>query len=162
MHSLKAENGVLFGRQNWGLKRRIQPQRALRDWSLEVWEEPGYRGVFPQRPGSQNIKRLLLIKENQTSQFSEFSPFLRMGRRKSLGSLTSSLWCALQLPGPGVLGSHPESAWAPSGVPCRPFLLLQLMQGRGGEGGWPVGVRSPRAHSGRPPHTQLPGAVSGL
>ena len=35
-----------------------------------------------QRPGSRNIKRFLLIKENQTSQVKEFRPFLCMGRCK--------------------------------------------------------------------------------
>ena len=38
-----------------------------------------------------NIKRLLLIKENQISQGKEFSAFLCMGRCKSLGSLKSFL-----------------------------------------------------------------------
>ena len=42
-----------------------------------------------QRPGIRNIKRLLLIKENQTSQVKEFSSSLCMGRCKSLGSLKS-------------------------------------------------------------------------
>ena len=37
------------------------------------------------------IKRLLLIKENQTSQVNELSAFLCMGRCKSLGSLKSFL-----------------------------------------------------------------------
>lgn len=77
-----------------------------------------------------------------------------------MGPLTSPLWCALQLP--GVLGSHPESARGPFGCPSSPFPPLRLMQGRGGEGRWPAGVRSPRPRSGRPPHTKLPGAVSGL
>ena len=40
-----------------------------------------------QRSGGQNIKRLLLIKENQMSQVNEFSVFLCMGRGKRLGSL---------------------------------------------------------------------------
>ena len=134
MHNLKAENGVLFGRQNWGLKRRIQPQRALRDWSLEVWEEPGYRGVFPQRPGSQNIKRLLLIKENQTSQFSEFSPFLRMGRRKSgLTDViplmcTSASWARC----PGL---SPWVCLGPFGCPVSPFPPASAHAGEG-RGGW--------------------------
>ena len=53
--------------------------------------EPGYIGVLQQRAGSRNIKRLLLIKENQISQVKEFSTFLCMGRWKSLGSLKSFL-----------------------------------------------------------------------
>ena len=43
-----------------------------------------------QRPGSQN-QRLLLIKENQTSQVKEFTAFLSARRCKSLGSLKSAL-----------------------------------------------------------------------
>ena len=51
-------------------------------------EEPGYVGVLQQKPGSRNIKGLVLIKENQkkkkkirrkkenqTSQVNEFSEF---------------------------------------------------------------------------------------
>ena len=39
----------------------------------------------------QNIKRLLLIKENQISQVKEFTIFLCMGRCNSLGSFKSFL-----------------------------------------------------------------------
>ena len=58
---------------------------ALKDCSEEVRREPGYIGVFATK--TQNIKRVLLIKENQTSQVNEVSTFLYMGRCKSLGSL---------------------------------------------------------------------------
>ena len=53
--------------------------------------EPGYIGVLQQRAGSLNIKRLLLVKENQISQIKEFNAFLCMGRYKSLGTLKSFL-----------------------------------------------------------------------
>ena len=43
-------------------------------------EKPGYIEVLQQRAGSLNIKRLLLIKENQISQDKEFSTILRMVR----------------------------------------------------------------------------------
>ena len=39
-------------------------RRALR----RQGEEPGYIEVLQPKPGSRNIKRLLLIKENQLSQ----------------------------------------------------------------------------------------------
>ena len=69
MHNLKTENYVLLSRQNWGLEPRMQPLRQLlRDCSDEIKEEPGYIGVLQQRPGSQNIKISLLVKENQVSQ----------------------------------------------------------------------------------------------
>ena len=50
-----------------------------------------YRGFCNKRPSSRNIKRLLLIKENQISQVNEISALLRMGRCKSLGLLKSFL-----------------------------------------------------------------------
>ena len=50
-----------------------------------------------QEAGSLNIKRLLLIKENQISRVKEFSTFLCMGRCKLLGSLKSFLPYASQL-----------------------------------------------------------------
>ena len=65
------------------------PKRCGRSWDT--------REFLQQRPGSQNIKRLLLIKENQLSQFKEFSAFLCMERCKSMGSLKSFLWYAPQL-----------------------------------------------------------------
>ena len=41
-------------------------------------EEPDYIKVLQQRAGSLNVKRLLLIKENQIYQVKEFSTFLCM------------------------------------------------------------------------------------
>ena len=39
-------------------------------------EGPGYTEILRQRAGSPNIKRLLFIKENHTSQVKGFSVFL--------------------------------------------------------------------------------------
>ena len=50
----------------------------------------GVEPVLQQRLGSLNIKRLLLMKENQVSDIKEFRTFLCMGRCKSLDSLKSS------------------------------------------------------------------------
>ena len=61
---------------------------ALRDCSKEVTEETDIQRVLQQNPDSQTIKRLLLVKENQTSQVNECSAFLCMGRSKSLAGLT--------------------------------------------------------------------------
>ena len=63
-------------------------------------------------PTTTIIKRLLWIKENQTSPLKEFSTFLWMGRCKSLGSLKSLLWYAPQL----------SVAW----ILC--FLILSLFR----------------------------------
>ena len=54
-------------------------------------EEPGYIEFLQQRAGSLNIKRLLLIKENQISPVKELSAFLCMGRCRSLDSLKTFL-----------------------------------------------------------------------
>ena len=51
----------------------------------------GDTGVLQQRAGSLNIKRLLLIKGNQTSQVKDFGASLRVGRGQGLGSLKSPL-----------------------------------------------------------------------
>ena len=51
-------------------------QVALRDCSQEAREESGYIGVLQQRPASWDIKRLLLMKENQLSQINGVSTFL--------------------------------------------------------------------------------------
>ena len=65
---------------------------ALRDCSEEVTEETDIQRVLQQNPDSQTIKRLLLVKENQTSQVNECSAFLCMGRaRVWWGSLKSCL-----------------------------------------------------------------------
>ena len=69
-------------------------QITLKDCSEEAREEPGSAGVFAkqkQKTSGENIKRLLLIKENQISQVKEFSASLCMGRYKIVGSLESFL-----------------------------------------------------------------------
>ena len=38
-------------------------------------EEPGYKEILQQRTGNLNVKRLLLIEENQISQIMDFSTF---------------------------------------------------------------------------------------
>ena len=56
-------------------------ERTVGVWGLSV----RLCQVLQQVAGSLNIKRLLLIKENQISQVKEFSASLCMGRCKSLG-----------------------------------------------------------------------------
>ena len=58
-----------------------------------------------QRPGSWNLKRLLLDKENSTAQVNEFSTFLCIRRWKALGSLKSFFWYAPGPPREGFPGS---------------------------------------------------------
>ena len=48
---------------------------SLRDYSKEVREELGSIGVLQQKPGSWNIKLLMLIKGNQITQINECSGF---------------------------------------------------------------------------------------
>ena len=104
-------------------------------------EEPGYIEVLQQRAGSLNIKRLLLIKENQISQVKEFSTFLCIGRCKSLSSLESFLPYASQLSGPVSFIVH---IWSSSvltvGNDCR---LMATRSHRYSSPSWvPWGLRS--------------------
>ena len=87
----------IFRTSNLGDSISSDPERTA---PRRRGEEPGYIEVLQQRAGSLNIKRLLLLKENQISQVKEFSAFLCMGKCKSLGSqkfiipltCTSSIW----------------------------------------------------------------------
>ena len=72
----------MFRTSSLGDSNSSNPERtALR----RPGEEPDYIEVLQQRAGSLNIKRLLLIKENQISPVKELSAFLCMGRSKNLG-----------------------------------------------------------------------------
>ena len=79
----------------WGLK----PRSSLSDSSEGLlWRGKGEARICRSfATKTWYSKRLLLIKENQTSQVNEFSAFLCTGRCKILGSLKSFLWYAPQL-----------------------------------------------------------------
>ena len=49
-------------------------QIALRDYSKDLREEPGYTGILAGKKKTMklNIKRLLLITKKQTSQVNDF------------------------------------------------------------------------------------------
>ena len=86
----------------------LRPGHSLSDALRGRSEDAGggariYRIFCHKRPGSQNIERLLLVKENQASQVGECSAFLCLGRCKSLGSLKPFLCCAPQLSGASIL-----------------------------------------------------------
>ena len=93
-----------------------------------------YRSFLQQRLGNRDIKRLLLMKENQVSQVNEFSAFLCMGRCWSLGSLKYSFDVHLSYLGPvscafssrmssgcttGGSFRHPVSMLSSLRAPCR-------------------------------------------
>ena len=106
LHNLKVENYVLFSGHIEDLSLETASHIALRDFSKEVREEPGYIGIFAtnkqktkKTPGSWNIKRLLLVKEKAESQVNEFSTFLCMGRCRMLIEIIS-LICTLAIWGP--------------------------------------------------------------
>ena len=61
------------------------------------------------RPGSQHIKRLLLIKENHISQVKEFTAFLYMGKCKVWVLWNSSFDMHLSYLGQHPIFSHPET-----------------------------------------------------
>ena len=85
-----------------------------------------YRNFCNKRSGSWNIKRLLLIKENQISQVKELSTFLYMRKCKSLGSLKSFLWHALQASRASILCFLILSLFTPSrvGECCRWWIFF--------------------------------------
>ena len=88
LSSLGHHNYVLFH----GKKLRTSvwdtdSQVALRNYSKEVREEPRYTGVSATNTGIQNIKILLLLKKNQTSQVTQCNAFLCIRKCKMLGSL---------------------------------------------------------------------------
>lgn len=113
----KVKSYVLFGGHTEDFNPETTSQIVLREGSKEGREKPECIGIFATKPGSQNIRTLLLIKENQISQVNEFSTFLRMGICKSLGSSKSFLWCTSYLePVPGFL--HPGSPQVHSQCSC--------------------------------------------
>lgn len=71
---------------------------------------------FLQQTHSQNIKKLLLIKENKIAHVKEFmeTPLLSLGICKNLGSPESLLWYVLQLSGVNILCFLAESSQAAS------------------------------------------------
>ena len=75
------------------------------------------------------MKRLLLIKENQTSQVNEFSTVLCIGSYKSLGSLKLLLWYVPPLPEASILCFPIRSlCWAHCWAHC--WVRLQWMKAR--------------------------------
>ena len=106
------ESYVLFG--------GTSTQETASQMTLRGGEGKGgvrlYRS-FAKMAGCLNIKRLLLMKENQISQAMEFSTFLCMERYKSLGLVKSFLTYASQLSWASILcffhilsflGAHPR------------------------------------------------------
>ena len=76
------------------------------------WRSQEREEFLQQRPGCLNIKRLLLLKENWTSQVKEFSAFPCMGKIQESGlpeviplTYTSAIWG--QHPGLS-LPEHPQ------------------------------------------------------
>ena len=124
--------------------REAASQVSLRKL-LEVGGEPGYLGVL----WLLNVKRLLLMKENQIAQVKEFIAFLCMRRCKSLGSLKSVLWYPPQLSGASILCFHVLSflklhlwgwlqlvgryslspSWVPSGLTFRGYQVAAIAGG---------------------------------
>ena len=97
LSSLGHHNYVLFH----GKKLRTSvwdtdSQVALRNYSKEVREEPRYTGISATNTGIQNIKILLLLKKNQTSQVTQCNAFLCIRKCKMLGYLGSISCVSLQ------------------------------------------------------------------
>ena len=83
------------------------------------------QGVLQQRPGSRNISRLLLIKENQISWVREFSAFLCMGKMQESGLMEIiPLICPSALWGQYPVLSHPVSPRVYGRRDCHILCLL--------------------------------------
>ena len=88
LSSLGHHNYVLFhGKKLRTSVWETDSQVALRNYSKEVREEPRYTGVSATNTGIQNIKILLLLEKNQTSQVTQCNTFLCKRKCKMLGSL---------------------------------------------------------------------------
>ena len=76
IHNLKVENYVLISGNILRLQaQEIASQVNLRETTLRWREEPSFTEVLQQSVSSLNIKRLLLIKEEQIFQIKEFNAF---------------------------------------------------------------------------------------
>ena len=104
-HNIKAENYVLFGI----FSEDLSLEDSLSDHSEGLLQKgKGEARIYrsfcktttTKKTGSRNIKKLLLIKENQTSQVNEFSAFLCMQRCKSLAQWNHSFDMHLNYLGP--------------------------------------------------------------
>ena len=105
-HNLKFENYVLFGRQNWGFKPGSQPlssERLLQRGKGGAFIYPiiDIQKFLQQKPGSRNLKRLLL-KKIRYLKLRNLALFYAW-EDASLGSLKSSLWYASWLYGARIL-----------------------------------------------------------
>ena len=112
---------------------RIVPKR---------WGETKIYRSFATKGGSLNIKRLLLIKENEICQVKEFDAFLCIGRYKSLDTEIIPLKCTSAIWGQGPVFSYLEfpwglpwgvaaicslsPSWVPSGLTSSPQLMATI------------------------------------
>ena len=94
------------------LSQKTASQIVLRNCLGEVREEPGYIGVLQQKPGNWSIKRLLLVKENQTSQMNVWELFYVWEDARVWAHWNHSFEVHLSYLRP-VFGSVPP--WIPSG-----------------------------------------------
>lgn len=105
MHNLNITGYVLFkDLTEDNMAREAVSQVALRNYSNEVREEPGYTGIFAEKKKkktcSQTSKDDRLLRKNKTSEVKDFSTFLFMRGCKILGSLKLFLRSASLLLGP--------------------------------------------------------------
>ena len=116
LHNLKVENYVLFCRYSEDLSPGHSTSDKTEDSSKETRRSQDIQELL--QPGSQNLKRVPLIKENQTSQVKEFNDFLCMGGYKRLAHWNHSFDMHLSSLGPVSCFSP---SWVPSG--CNVWLV---------------------------------------
>lgn len=119
MHNLNITGYVLFKDLTEDyMAREAVSQIALRNYSNEVREEPGYTGIFAEKNKKKNKKKTCsqtskddrLLRKNKTSEVKDFSTFLCMRGCKILGSLKLFLRSASLLLG---LVSSFSLSWIP-------------------------------------------------
>ena len=129
-HSLKVKNYMLLGRQT----KNLSPEFSISDSSERLLQRGmggvrRHRGFWNKDQVVRIWKKLLLMRENQTSQVGEFCVFLCMERWKSLGWLKSLLpYAPLSSPGPVFCGfSSGVSSGARQGVAAGSGLMVGVM-----------------------------------
>ena len=84
---------------------------ALRDYTEEVGEEPGYIGIFATKSRQSELQEItVLIEENQISQVKDLSTFVFLAKYKSQGLIEIiPLMCASANWSQYPAFSHPEA-----------------------------------------------------
>ena len=110
-YNIKFEHSVLL---IWFSEDLSPSWITVRDSSKEVGEQPGYTGVLQQKPGGQNLQRLLFIKENRPLKLMNLLLFFVWEDGRVWAHWNHSFDMHLSSLGPV---SYSCPSWLPSGAP---------------------------------------------